>query len=277
MPAVPETIYIYVSESAFLPGYFGIFSRSSTEPELETCLAGGFESAEEAIQEANTMIVAKLSETELSFPQNGGVEYRKRVNLDLEKDFHFLNKQRLIDDITSHLNTWNVKISRKNIIRGLLSYGNMITFGTIITLFMFWTGTQVTVPGLDMPIVGKAFAGKVLDAGVAAAYYPLALLVIFSASFYATLQRNISNNELRLKFLVLVKKYGWTIRDLLEIITANFNKGVNPVFEQFIGWVASTDPNSIPNLLKSASPVSAGSGDPAKARELGKDELRKLQ
>jgi hypothetical protein len=86
-----ETFDVFVSESALLNGYFGVYGISSDQPDLQLYLSGGFESVDGAIESANSLIHRMRNEgTPIPVPENCVVEYRKREAFQLGESFPLL-------------------------------------------------------------------------------------------------------------------------------------------------------------------------------------------
>jgi hypothetical protein len=246
-----DTFDVFVSESALLIGYFGVYGISSDQPDVQMYLSGGFESVEGAIEAANSLIHRWRNEgIPIPVPEDDVVEYRKREDFQLGESYPLLTKENLVESVTTHINQWFVKLTKKTLLKGFLSYGNLIFYGTGLVIWIYWMDTTFTVPDLDLPIVGKSLSGKVLNRGLLATYYPIGLFLLYSASFFRMLNTNLSNDELRRKVLVLVKKHSWTLQDFAKLIAVSSNKGVNPWFSSLMRWLDSNDLNSLANLLK---------------------------
>jgi hypothetical protein len=244
-----EPFDVFVSESAVLSGYFGVYGISSDQPDIQMYLSGGFDSIEEAIESANSLI-HRMRREGVPIPTGYVVEYRKREDYQLAESYPLLTKDDLVESVTAHIKKWFVQLNKKTLLKGFLSYGNLILFGTAITIWIYWTDRTVTVPEIDLPIVGKRLSGKELNRSVLATYYPIGLFLLYSASFFRMLQINLSNDELRRKVLVLVKEHSWTLQEFAKLIAVSSNKGANPLFFSLLRWLSSNDLNSLTNLLK---------------------------
>jgi hypothetical protein len=251
-------IDIYVSDSVLLDGTFGVYGVCSDEPAVEIYLAGGFDSVDDATQKAASSISA-LRKQGGHIPDDHVVTYRPRKEFVLPESYSLLKKEDLAEAISRHVNEWSSALTKKAFLRGLLSYGNVLFYGTLVILWIYWTMQTITVPHLEFPVVGNRFAGKVLDRRLAATYYPIALFVLYAASFFRMLSVNFSYNELRLKLLALVKNHGWTLRELAKDFQISSQKSMHPLFLGLMRWVQTNDPYSLSGLLTLAE-GSGGNG-----------------
>src|SRR5215470_1438790 len=113
----PETFDVIVSESVLLNGRFGVYGVSSAEPGLQRYLSGGFESIDEAIQEANCNVLVRLRNAGLPIPENYAVQYRKRDDIELPETFPLLTKANLVKSVTEYINQWYAKLTKKKLLR----------------------------------------------------------------------------------------------------------------------------------------------------------------
>ena len=247
-----ETFNVFVSESALLNGYFGVYSVFPDQPNVQVYLAGGFKSIDDAIEKANSIIQNWRDNEDfpMPIPEDYIVEYRKREDFQLKESYPLLEKDNLIDSVTAHINQWFVKQNKKTLLKGLLSHGNLIFYGTFLVLWIYWKHSTFTVPDFELPLVGKSLSGIMLNRNLIATYYPIALFLLYSASFFKMLSRNVSYNKLRQKVLILVKEHSWTLVDFAKLTAASLNKSENSLFSSLIDWLHSNDPKSLTNLLK---------------------------
>jgi len=242
-----ETFEILVSESVLLNGLFGIYGISNEQPDLQIYISGGYKTIDEAIEAANSHLQNFRNEG-IFFSDNYIVEYKKRVDLNFENNYLLLGKDNLVDSINVHINRWFVTLDKKTLLKALFSYGNLIFYGTILTLWIYWKNGTFTVPNFEFPIIGKELSGQVLDRQIVATYYPLSLFLLYMASFFMMLKKNMTYNKLRQQVVVLMKKYSWSFLDLSKLIAIASDKGVDPVFSSLINWIQSNNPSSVMSI-----------------------------
>ncbi len=156
-----ETFDVFVSESALLNGYFGVYGISSDQPDLQMYLSGGFENVDDAIEAAHTLIHRSRSGgIPIPVPEDYVVEYRKREDFKLEERYPLLEKDDLVESVATHIKQWFVTLNKKTLLKTVLSYGNLMVFGTGLVIWIYWTNRSFTDLILTCRLVAKACPGK---------------------------------------------------------------------------------------------------------------------
>lgn len=238
---------VLISESLLQDGTFGVYIVPKDNLKVEYLLVGSLPSIEEA--------KAKVREAAAGFRHEGitdigNIELRPRQRPQLAADVQLMAEKDLKDSIQSHIDSSLSGLSKSRLLKSVLSYGNLIFLFCCIAAWLFWTKHSFTVPKVDLPIVGNRLSGVSIKAAVLARYFPLALGVLFAASFLRVVRTNLGYDLLRKHILALVFQHGWRTLDFAKLVR-------NTMTKRGLGWMVNAidelrdlDPASLVNLRK---------------------------